>query len=300
MKGWLRSLIFGACEQLWAFAFALVGRIHRPQARAWLPIGNGRVLVVAPHPDDECAGCGGTIVRHRRAGDQVTVLQVTDGRGARAARSAPAAMTQTRAHEAQAAAAALGACLELLALPEYEWSEAELCAELQRRLARSNPDVVYAPSCIDFHPEHLRVARALAVALEGARPQLLIRLYVVSVPLTPSLINCVSDTSAVTAEQDTAIAAYRSQWVALLPVKRLRLYWARYFRVATSAEVFWQMSARAYQILMEQGDWLGTRPWTPALPPYRSVRARPFTDPLAFWRGKDQRRQLQRVVGNQP
>ncbi|MCA1554869.1 MAG: hypothetical protein LC737_10860, partial [Chloroflexi bacterium] len=202
----------------------------------------------------------------------------------------------TRAREAHAAAAALGACLESLALPEYEWSEAELCAELQRRLARINPAVVYAPSCVDFHPQHLRVARALAAALDGPRADLLVRLYEVSVPLTPSLINCVSDTSSAREAQDAAIAAYASQRVALLPVKRLRRYWARYFRVAASAEVFWQMSPRAYQVLMKQGDWLGTQVWTRALTPFRSLRARPFSDPLAFWRGHGERRTLKMLV----
>jgi len=162
MKTLLRAMVFGACEQWWSIAFALAGLLHRPRVQWWSPLNHGRVCVIAPHPDDECAGCGGTIVRHQRAGDHVTILQVTDGRGARARRSEPEANAQTRAREAHAAAAALGACLEQLALPEYEWSEAELCAELQRRLARINPDVVYAPSCIDFHPEHLRVARALA------------------------------------------------------------------------------------------------------------------------------------------
>ena len=37
------------------------------------------VLVVAPHPDDEVLGCGGTIARHADAGDQVHVLIMTKG-----------------------------------------------------------------------------------------------------------------------------------------------------------------------------------------------------------------------------
>ena len=37
------------------------------------------VLVVTPHPDDEVLGCGGTIVRHARRGDQVHLVVVTRG-----------------------------------------------------------------------------------------------------------------------------------------------------------------------------------------------------------------------------
>lgn len=38
------------------------------------------VLVVAPHPDDETLGCGGTLLRHVTNGDAVHWLIVTDMR----------------------------------------------------------------------------------------------------------------------------------------------------------------------------------------------------------------------------
>ena len=38
-----------------------------------------RVLVVAPHPDDEIIGVGGTIAKRVRAGDEVYVCIVTKG-----------------------------------------------------------------------------------------------------------------------------------------------------------------------------------------------------------------------------
>ncbi len=39
-----------------------------------------KVLVIAPHPDDETLCCGGILARHVERGDDVRVLIVTDGR----------------------------------------------------------------------------------------------------------------------------------------------------------------------------------------------------------------------------
>ncbi len=37
-----------------------------------------KVIVIAPHPDDETLGCGGAILRHIADGDMVHWLIVTD------------------------------------------------------------------------------------------------------------------------------------------------------------------------------------------------------------------------------
>src|SRR5215472_1231954 len=37
----------------------------------------GKILVVAPHPDDETLGCGGTLLRHKDGGDEIHWLIVT-------------------------------------------------------------------------------------------------------------------------------------------------------------------------------------------------------------------------------
>ena len=53
--------------------------------RGWEPLLapsaliHGTALVVAPHPDDEVAGCGGMLIAHREAGQDVHVVVLTDG-----------------------------------------------------------------------------------------------------------------------------------------------------------------------------------------------------------------------------
>ena len=36
------------------------------------------ILIIAPHPDDETLGCGGTILKHRQAGDNIFWLLLTE------------------------------------------------------------------------------------------------------------------------------------------------------------------------------------------------------------------------------
>ena len=46
---------------------------------ATLNFAKGRLLVLAPHPDDEVFGCGGAIMRQMGAGGIVHVIILTDG-----------------------------------------------------------------------------------------------------------------------------------------------------------------------------------------------------------------------------
>ena len=43
---------------------------------------NSRVMVLAPHPDDEVLGCGGALAMHVDAGHHVDVIVLTDGAAA--------------------------------------------------------------------------------------------------------------------------------------------------------------------------------------------------------------------------
>jgi LmbE family N-acetylglucosaminyl deacetylase len=40
---------------------------------------SGKVLVIAPHPDDEVIGCGGSLIKHRKQNDEVFILYLTKG-----------------------------------------------------------------------------------------------------------------------------------------------------------------------------------------------------------------------------
>jgi LmbE family N-acetylglucosaminyl deacetylase len=94
-----------------------------PVADVRTVLGEGPVLVLAPHPDDESLGCGGLMAEHHVRGHEVHVLVLTDGAGSHpGSREYPAArLTSVRMAEARAAIAALGLPadrIDFLGLPD--------------------------------------------------------------------------------------------------------------------------------------------------------------------------------------
>jgi LmbE family N-acetylglucosaminyl deacetylase len=241
------------------------------------------VLVVAAHPDDEVAGCAGTLLRHRRAGDAVIVAVATDGRRSRALGLDPAAMSATRRREAEAVAARLDVELRWIGLPEGEWSEEALRAGLRAALEQLAPTLVYAPSAVDFHPEHAAVARCLAAVLDAGSP-LLVRVYPVQVPLTSRLVNLVSRVGDVLPVVAEAMDAYGSQTVSLRRCLRARAYAGARHALGEAAEELWEMTAAEYRRLHGSLESVAGR--------FRGLRYHALTDPLAYLAGRRERGRL--------
>jgi LmbE family N-acetylglucosaminyl deacetylase len=287
-------LAIAIAERFWALGFALAGRLAHPAARHWSSPGGMRVLAIAPHPDDEAIGCGGTLLRHRACGDTVTIAYITDGRRSRALGLGPEQMAARRRQEAMAGARALGADrVEWLGLPEGEWATAQILPMLQGLLNTRAPGVVYAPSRVDYHPEHCRVAEALALALAELPPESrpLVRVYQVQVPLTRALTNLVADISGVAAECAAALDAYVTQRSNMGRALRQRRYAAAYFRLKRQAEEFWELTAEQYGALHDdRHSCLGRA--------FRGMRFYSFSDPLAYLWGRSERRRLALLVAN--
>src|SRR5262245_26033845 len=145
------------------------------------PPFTGAALVLAPHPDDEWIGPGGTLLLHRARGDRVHVVVVTDGASEGGEKPADdrRALAATRAGESRAFAKELGATVELLGHPDGGRAREEdlgaLVPQLVAILARERPAVVYAPHRDEIHGDHHVVALAAqrAVAKSGVACELL-------------------------------------------------------------------------------------------------------------------------------
>lgn len=298
LKRIAHSAVFPAVEALNVAVFRVVGRLSRPHARRLEFSGNDRVLVIAPHPDDETLGCGGTLARHADAGDRVCVAIVTDGGRSRARGLDNATMVTVRREEARKAVSALtvderhGNPIDLrqLGLPEGLWREEELVEHVAALLMELRPTIIYATSRVDFHPEHLRVATVVARALESCADLHLshVRVYELQVPLTPMLGNAMASIGYQEHRKVAALECYQTQSGSFLWVSRHRQY-LRALYSREPLELFWEMTARQY-IKLHTGEA------TPTASRFRSIRLRPFTDLMAWVVGWRERRALRRMV----
>jgi GlcNAc-PI de-N-acetylase len=145
----------------WRPLFELPACLEKPEG--------ARVMVIAPHPDDETIGCGGTLRKHHLAGDRVTAVFMTDGsKGAALAGGISGeAIIELRKHEARAAAAVLGIdeCIFLRNQDTYLQCSPHTVGQLRRLLQSLQPDIVYAPSPLETHRDHREACVIAACAL---------------------------------------------------------------------------------------------------------------------------------------
>jgi LmbE family N-acetylglucosaminyl deacetylase len=272
----------------WRPVIAAIDRSIRPSCAAWSSPGRQRVLTVAPHPDDEAIGCAGTLLRHHACGDHTCIAIATDGRRSRAVPEANA-MARLRHAEAQQAARLMHADrFEWLGLAEGDWQPAEMAELLRALIIDWRPTLIYAPSRVDFHPEHLAVAHALALALD-ATPEITanaqMRVYQVQVPLTRALINLYADVSEWSEGRARVLGAYASQAGSITSGERLKRYSALAHGGVQHMESFWQLSAASYAALHRGAP----RGWPNT---FRGLRNFPLSDPLAWLSGNRERHRI--------
>ena len=132
-----------------------------------------RLVVIAPHPDDETLGCGSLITRAVRRGIGVAVIALTDGDASHpgSQRWPPAALGRLRAAEMRRALARLGA--GGVPVRRLGWHDGNVgrdadVRQLRAQLVALRAGVVLVTSDADHHPDHqaaARIARAAARAL---------------------------------------------------------------------------------------------------------------------------------------
>jgi LmbE family N-acetylglucosaminyl deacetylase len=127
-----------------------------------------RIVVVAPHPDDEVLACGGALALLARAGREIVVVGVTDGEGSHpgSATWTPALLARQLRGEREEGLARLGVSVPARALGIADGCVAEAEAALATRLCEvlQPRDVLLSTWRLDGHPDHEAVGRAAASA----------------------------------------------------------------------------------------------------------------------------------------
>jgi LmbE family N-acetylglucosaminyl deacetylase len=190
-------------------AARLAERFRQPEVIK-KPEGN-RVLLLAPHPDDEVIGAGGTLIKHRKAGDPVKVVFMTDGRRGKLRRQTIEEIVRIRREEAVRGCSVLGVeDLVFLNAPDGELdATAETVERLRAVLCEYRPDVLYLPHLRDMHRDHLFTNVVLAAAADSLADDAMVYAYEVWTPLLRP--NCVVNITKEFGQKQEAMRCHQSQ-----------------------------------------------------------------------------------------
>jgi N-acetylglucosamine malate deacetylase 1 len=136
------------------------------------------ILVVAAHSDDEALGCSGTIGRHARDGDEVHLVFLTDGVGARGDHD-----DEARARSAASRRAAeilCAASVTQFSLPDNRIDSValiEVVKQIEAHAAALAPEIVYTHHSGDLNVDHRLCHQAVLTAFRPIPGQTVHSIY---------------------------------------------------------------------------------------------------------------------------
>jgi LmbE family N-acetylglucosaminyl deacetylase len=124
-----------------------------------------KALVIAPHPDDDCFGCGGLMKKVSLRGS-VTVAYLCDGAGGVSdlTQKIDTSLIEKRKAEARAAGKILGVHEQIF----FGYRDGKLAGAgaavkaVSDLIKRIEPDIILLPSFLDNHPDH-RAANEIVI-----------------------------------------------------------------------------------------------------------------------------------------
>ena len=129
-----------------------------------------RVLVIAPHPDDDAIGCGGSMVQHVQRGDTVNVVYVTSGEHGSPVYE-PSELAKIREGEAGKGALILGVQqTTFLHQPDGNVGYSiEMVNHFIQLIRTEKPDALYLPHSTDGHKDHQQTFQIVMEAVGRAQ-----------------------------------------------------------------------------------------------------------------------------------
>ncbi len=170
------------------------------------------VLVLSPHPDDDVIGCGGALRLHADSGASIKVVYLTDGSSGEGKKdkSREKKVAMVRESEAKKAGEIIGA--NDLIFWRYQDGKLPNNKTTQKLLltliSDFKPDIIYAPSFLDPHPDHLEACKILRDALKQVNFEGTIYSYEI---WTPIYANRLISIDKSVHKKELAVLAHESQ-----------------------------------------------------------------------------------------
>ena len=167
-----------------------------------------KVLVLAPHPDDDAIGCGGTLIRLSEKKCYGETVFFTNGR--KSETDERKEIAGIRRNEALIGSKKLGIkkCHFLDYYDSRLKSDKKSVSFVLSRLNDLKPGLVFTPFFLDNHPDHSETARILAVAADKYNGDFICCCYELWSTLTP---NHIVDISPFIDRKIEAIKCHKSQ-----------------------------------------------------------------------------------------
>ena len=125
---------------------------------------NSKVLVVAAHSDDEVLGCGGTLLRHFSQGDEVSIIFLTNGVGARGSDEG----AEARKLSCKKVMNLLGvASFQQFNFPDNQLDTVpllEIVKKVEEVVFSFSPDIIYTHYAEDLNVDHRVCSAAVSTA----------------------------------------------------------------------------------------------------------------------------------------
>ncbi len=141
-----------------------------------------KVLIIAPHMDDEVLGCGGIICKHKAQKDTVDVVFIAHRIYDHVFQKDKSDLEQSHALEAKKILGSDSAAFLDLADEQLDASVQNIIVALEKVVASKQADIVYLPFRGDNHQDHRAVFDACRVVFRPSATASLKTLYMYETP----------------------------------------------------------------------------------------------------------------------
>ena len=143
-------------------------------------------LIIVAHPDDEVLGCGGTIAKLTKMGEQVNVVIACDGESSRKNVKNIKKLIKERQNQAKDAGKLLGINnISFLNFPDQKLdsiSLIELVQKIEKCIVKYKPNKIFTHFSGDLNKDHRLVSEATLIACRPSYDHLITHIYFFETP----------------------------------------------------------------------------------------------------------------------